>query len=172
MTQTSPYSYHPPQPTPCPPPPTRRPSKTAWMMVAILAVVGVIGLVIFAAVASRSGGLHSSTSITSVSPTISKFTCPETRVPPSPRVDPDCYFVFMMTQRGGISSSSGVPVSLIREAHEACTAMDQAAIAGNEPRELAGLAEIRRAHPELSISDAAYFATIAIAAYCPWNAGN
>lgn len=159
------YPYH-------PSPPPRRSSKTAWIVVAILAVVGVIGLAIFAAVVSRSRSeKFDSNSITSarLGPSTSKFGCPKTAIPPDPGVDPDCYFVFMMTKRAGIPSSSGVPMSLIADAHEACAVMDQAAATGADPPSLAGLALIRRKHPELSVSDAAYFGGIAMAAYCPWD---
>jgi Protein of unknown function (DUF732) len=57
------YPYYPPQ-RPMYPPPRRRSSKRAWITVAILAVVGVIGLVIFGAVLiqpSTSSSVHSTT---------------------------------------------------------------------------------------------------------------
>ena len=55
--RTYPY-YYPPRPTRYPPPPTRRSTKTAWIMVAILAVVGVIGLAIFGVMMLRPVKYH------------------------------------------------------------------------------------------------------------------
>lgn len=137
-----------------------------------MAVVVVICVAILAVVVARQ---HSSNSVTSANPSssASNFTCPDTAFPPDPRVQPDCYFVFMMTNRAGVPASHGVPMSLITDAHQACAAMDQAAAGGgNDPPSLSGVALVRRKHPELSLSDATYFAGIALAAYCPWNARN
>ncbi|MGD1280216.1 DUF732 domain-containing protein [Mycobacterium seoulense] len=172
--------YYPPQrPTypqvyrpPLPPPPRRRSSKGAWILVAVLAVVAVIGLVIFGAVLSQSRGSNpvASTSPTSSSnpTTSSKFTCPDTRVPPNPRTDPDCYFVFMMTLHAGLPSSHGVPSGLIADAHAVCRAMDQALATGQDTA-VAGVQWVQRKHPDLSMSDAAFVAGISEVAYCPWD---
>lgn len=143
--------------------PQRGSSMTTWVVGGILIVVGVIGMVTLAAVLSRSDEHRVSNSRTSTtsSPNIP---CPQGFVPPSK--NPDCYFLNMLQTRN-ISSPDGQP-GLIRQAHQICTAMDQAAAAGQTPS-AATFPLIRHQHPELSISDAAFFSSITMAAYCPWN---
>jgi hypothetical protein len=104
---------------PVPPPPQRRSPKGAWVLAAILAVVG-IGLAIFGVVVSRSE--RSLAPSASPSPTISEITYPSG--PVRPDVDPDCYFLNLV-KANGIAVPGG-QAGLIREGHEVCTAAAEA----------------------------------------------
>lgn len=145
--------------------PKRQASVTTWISVAVMIVVGVIALVTVAAVALQSGRASNSQKSASTSQTASEITCARNFVPPN--ADPDCYFLYMMGTHN-ISTPGGAQ-GLIRQAHEVCAAMDQAAAAGKTPS-VATLSLIERLHPEFSIRDAAYFGAITQTAYCPWDA--
>jgi hypothetical protein len=145
--------------------PQRQSSMTTWVSVGILVVTCVIGLVIFGAVLSQSHGRQGHHSHASTpSSTVPAISCPQGFV--SPHANPDCYFLYMIKKRG-IGSPDG-DAGLIRQAHEICALMDQAAAAGRTPS-VAALPLIHRQHPEFSIGDAAYFGSITMEAYCPWN---
>ena len=157
-----------------PPPPRRRSSQGAWILVAVLAVVGVIGLIVFAGIVihrQQSDALADQAhGQTSSAPMV---TCPgldarQVGLPPDPRSDPDCYFVYMMTRHAGLPPSHGVPGSAIADAHAVCRAMDQALATGQDTA-VVGVQWVQRKHPDLSISDAAFVAGISEVAYCPWD---
>jgi hypothetical protein len=96
--------------------------------------------------------------VSPASPGPSQGSCPGEFVLPS--VNPDCYFLNMMA-RDHISGNSD---ALISEAHTACG--DMANDAGADPV-LDAATNVQRDEPSLTISQAALFAGLAAAAYCP-----
>jgi hypothetical protein len=154
------YPYYPPQRPMYPqvPPPTgRRSSKGPWILVAVLAVVCVIGLAIFGVVITQSREqYHLSPAV----PTTSEIACPPG--PLNPRANPDCSFLYFMKSSGYGSLAS--PQEEIAHAHEACAIWDQSG-------KWAALHMIVSAYPRLSTSDAARVLGIGVGAYCPQNGG-
>lgn len=86
------------------------------------------------------------------------ISCPAGPVPPS--VSQDCYFLSMMKTR----NIPGSQTDLISAAHTACNEM--AADTGANPL-IDEMLRVQRANPQLTQEQAAFFAGIAAAAYCP-----
>ncbi len=163
-----------PYPPRSPQPPPRRNSVKLVALVALtlFVVLGIAVAVVAAVVVHRqqSNALAAQARQTSSPPMM--VTCPNPDVwhtaPPSRGGDPDCYFVYMMTQHARLPASHGVPSGLVADAHAVCGVADQGMATGQDST-LAELTLIRQRHPDLSVGDAAFMALISVAAYCPWD---
>lgn len=123
-----------------------------------------IAALAFALPAAACSGHHSSVGAPATStaaPAQANISCPGHLVLPS--VNPDCYFLYMVT-RDHLPVSS-TPDQLIAKAHNACSLMDQDT--GSDP--VVDVAVLVQRATQISLQQAALFTGLAAAAYCPWN---